>query len=96
MTANLIAPTLLSVPTPTTTKTSTNTNTNACTPYLPRRRYDGDFYAKNTTSDGSYLVGQMQLYDVGFASMYVQARAPTVGLWCAACGCACLWTVSQG
>merc|ERR1711871_1052052 len=34
--------------------------------------YDGDFFSKNVSSDGSYTVGQMQLYDVGFASMFVQ------------------------
>ena len=35
-------------------------------------RYDGDFYNKSVVQDGSMLVGQMTLYDVGFASMFVQ------------------------
>jgi len=34
--------------------------------------YDGTFFDKNVSSDGAYTVGQMQLYDVGFASMFVQ------------------------
>ena len=31
--------------------------------------YDGTFFAANVSSDGAYAVGQMRLYDVGFASM---------------------------
>lgn len=42
--------------------------------------YDGDFFSKNVSSDGSYTVGQMQLYDVGFASMFVQECDSLAGL----------------
>ena len=31
--------------------------------------YDETFFAANVSSDGAYAVGQMRLYDVGFASM---------------------------
>jgi len=33
--------------------------------------YDGDFFDKTVWQDGSYAVGQMQMYDVGMASMFV-------------------------
>lgn len=33
--------------------------------------YDGDFFKTGLYTDGSFSVGQMELYDVGFASMFV-------------------------
>jgi hypothetical protein len=41
--------------------------------------YDGDFFKANLTSHGSYSVGQMTMYDVGMASMFVaEADALTI------------------
>jgi putative isomerase len=34
--------------------------------------YDGSFFSKNMSAQGTHLVGQMTLYDVGMASMFVQ------------------------
>ena len=34
--------------------------------------YDGEFFKPNLKSHGTYSVGQMELYDVGMASMFVQ------------------------
>ena len=34
--------------------------------------YDGSFFDPNVSSTGSLAIGQMRLYDVGFASMFVQ------------------------
>eukprot|EP00966_Prymnesium_polylepis_P041456 962309-Prymnesium_polylepis.1 len=34
--------------------------------------YDGDFFNSSVMASGAFAVGQMQLYDVGFASMFVQ------------------------
>ena len=34
--------------------------------------YDGEFFKTNLKVDGAYSIGQMQMYDVGFASMFVQ------------------------
>ena len=34
--------------------------------------YDGEFFAKNLSESGTHLIGQMTLYDVGMASMFVQ------------------------
>ena len=34
--------------------------------------YDGSYFRKNLSGSGSLTVGQMALYDVGFASMFVQ------------------------
>ena len=31
--------------------------------------YDGEFFASNVTADGAFMVGQMELYDVGMAGM---------------------------
>ena len=33
--------------------------------------YDGEMFNKSMKTDGTYTVGQMELYDVGFASMFV-------------------------
>ena len=47
--------------------------------------YDGSYFRKNLSGSGSLTVGQMALYDVGFASMFVQeaealaALAPLAG-----------------
>ena len=57
------------------------------TPRLQPRvlRYDGTFFAANLSSNGAYAVGQMRLYDVGFASMVAMEAealaelAPLVG-----------------
>jgi len=34
--------------------------------------YDGEFFNRSVAADGSFAWGQMELYDVGFASMFVQ------------------------
>ena len=34
--------------------------------------YDGVFFNKNLSAKGSLSIGQMELYDVGFSSMFVQ------------------------
>ena len=34
--------------------------------------YDGSYFAANLTAEGSLTIGQMKLYDVGFASLFVQ------------------------
>ena len=37
---------------------------------------DGEYFNKSVQGSGAFSVGQMELYDVGFASMFVQARLP--------------------
>lgn len=34
-------------------------------------RYDGEFFKKGLKTHGTYSIGQMELYDVGMASMFV-------------------------
>jgi hypothetical protein len=33
--------------------------------------YDGEMFKTGLKTDGTYSIGQMELYDVGFASMFV-------------------------
>ena len=41
--------------------------------------YDGTFFNDSVTADGAFRVGQMELYDVGFASMFVQETDALAG-----------------
>lgn len=48
-------------------------------------RYDGEMFNASMKRDGTYTVGQMELHDVGFASMFVAEADALASRHAAAC-----------
>ena len=52
-------------------------------------RYDGTFFKKNLKTHGTFSVGQMTMYDVGMASMFVSEADALTTLATVIGRCAC-------